>query len=131
MAARGMRLYASKQVLVDPVFYAQKHEEQVSFSRIVDEVKQGETYDGLKRNYPDVDKEDLRKRGIRAISSVQGCTMLPTLDQNGVDVSVKMASVNPSARSRMLHVLSDQQKSSFLPNVKVDLLKRRLGEQHE
>lgn len=128
MAARGMRLYASKQVLVDPLFYAQKREEQVSFSQIVDEVKQGSTYDELKVAYPDVDKEDLRMRGIKAISSVEGGTTLSAMDHNGVDVSVKLASMSPSTKRRMLQVLNDRQQSSFLPSIKVDLLKKRLGE---
>jgi hypothetical protein len=129
MAARGMKLYARKeQVLVNPVFYAQKREEEVAFNTILDEVRDGATYSELLRKHPHADKEDLRIRGIKAVESREGNNSLSTLNSNGVDASVHMAQHNQRTKEKMLETLNDHQKSSFLQVIKVDLLKKRLTE---
>ena len=127
LAARGVRLYARKQTLNDPIFYAQKHEESVPMTHILDMVRSGETFDSIKRMHPDADQEDLRRRGIRAIEMSEGNGTLSMLDSNGVDLSVKMADNNPRLKQNMKETLADPQKASFLHSVKVEALKRRLS----
>jgi hypothetical protein len=129
MAARGVRLYAKKgQVLMDPIFYAKKREETVGFMRLREELQDGLTFAEIKRNHPDADEEDLRQRGIKAIESNEGSTVLSTLDRNGVDSSVRLAKMDARRKEQMLACLNDRQKASFLPQIKVDLLKRRMTE---
>jgi hypothetical protein len=127
MAARGMRLYARKDsVLVDPVFYAKKREEQVSSFTLMDHVRVGDTYPNIVAKHPDADKEDVRIRGIKALDVRDGHETLSMINKSGIDESVRVAKENPRLKSRMLSVLSDAQRSSFIPVVKVELLRRRL-----
>jgi len=129
MAARGICTYASKnRLMMEPVFYAQKREEQVPFASIVDDVRTGSTFGEISRKHPDADREDLRKRGIKATEVVEGGNSLSMLDRNGVDQTVSLARSNPHIRHRMIETLNNKQKVSFLPEVKADLLKQRLGE---
>jgi hypothetical protein len=127
LAARGIKIYAAKKTsLVDPLFYAKKHEAQVKFNDLLDDIREGKTYHELLKKYPDADKEVLRKRGIKAIETREGRDTLSMVDANGVDASVHMARNNPRTKERMHDVLHDYQKSSFLPTIKVELLKERL-----
>jgi len=129
LAARGIRLYARKnQVLMEPLFYAQKQEEKVSFRTLMDEVQEGSSYQDLQRMHQDADKEDLRLRGIKAIEAREGSNMLSLLNKNGVDASVDMAKSNRQMKERMLETLNNRQKASFLQQIKVELLKKRLME---
>jgi hypothetical protein len=130
LARRGIRKYnATKEPhLVDPLFYAKKREEKVSFTTLVEDARKGRTYDELVRKYPDVDKEELRVRGIRAVESRTGNNVLSQLNSNGVDESVRMAENNRWLKDKMYESLNDRQQSSFLQTVKIDLLKQRLRE---
>ena len=129
LARRGIRLYAQKhQVLMRPVFYAQKSERQVPFMELVDEVRGGATLFELERKYPDAEKEDLRRRGIRAMEYAEGNKVLSQIDANGIDASVSVARHDVRMRELMQRYANDRQASSFLPQVKVELLKRRLAE---
>ena len=127
LAARGMKLYARKQTMTDPIFYAQKREESVPMAHILDMVRSGESFDNIKRMHPDADQEDLRKRSIKAIEMSEGNGTLSMLDSNGVDMSVNMAENSPRLKESMRETLADPQKASFLHSVKVDALKRRLA----
>lgn len=127
MAARGIKLYAKRhQELMQPLFYAQKREAQVPFISIIDRVRQGALLRELQQSYPGVDKEDLRRRGIKAIEYAEGNRTLSAMDVNGIDASVKMARENQRVRQDMRSVLESPQKASFLPQVKVELLRQRL-----
>lgn len=129
LAARGIRTYASKnQVMMEPFFYAQKHEEAVSFKKLMQETGNGASYGDLQHAHPDADKEDIRQRGIKAIEAREGSNVLSLLNKNGVDASVSMANSNANMKQRMLQVLDNHQKSSFLQSVKVEMLKKRLAE---
>jgi hypothetical protein len=124
LAAKGIRTSynASKQKLVDPLFYARQREEQVPFQHISGMVRKGQLFAEMKRMHPDADPEDLRKRGIKALSD----STLSSIDEQGVDSSVKLARFNAQLKRRMCSVLNDPQKASFLPEIKVKLLKERL-----
>ena len=128
MAARGISLYAKKQTLVDPLFYAQKQEEQVSFIHIKGMVKEGLTFDRMKRMHPEADAEDLRLRGIKAVEALDGDNTISMLDRQGVDATVKIAEMNVLTKTRILKTLNDSQKSSFIPEVKVQLLRKRIND---
>jgi hypothetical protein len=122
MAARGMRLYASKQRLVDPMFYA-KREEMVPASHIMDMVAKGCDYQKMRAMHPDADAEDLRLRGIKAVDQQNAHPTLSELNRNGVDMTAKLAKGSPRFKVRVLEVLHDPQASSFLSPVKVKALK--------
>lgn len=123
LAAKGVRTRRyDAQKLVDPMFYARQREEQVPFQHINTMVREGKTFQEMKAMHPDADQEDLRKRGIKALSD----STLSTLNEQGVDSSVKLAKMNRGTKVRMCEVLNDPQKSSFLPKVKVEFLKERL-----
>lgn len=126
LAARGIRLFAKKDNLVDPVFYAQKKEETVSTLELISEIRSGATFADLVKGHPDADQEDLRLRGIRAADSVEGNGTLSFINSNGIDVSVKMAEGNPHLRSQMLETLGDSQRKSFIQKQKADALEVRL-----
>ena len=128
LAAKGMRMYARKdQMLMDPVFYAKKKEQQIPLERMMQGIREGKTFYNLVDEYPEADREDIRKKAIRVIDARDGHETLHMLDSNGVDVSVRMATLNPRLRLRMIGILDDRQKSSFLPDQKVQLLRGRLG----
>ncbi len=122
LAAKGVKLYASKQKLVDPLFYARQREEQVPFQHINSMVREGKTFQEMKRMHPDADSEDLRLRGIKAFSD----STLSMLNEHGVDSLVKLAKMNVQTKKRMCVVVHDQQKVSFIPEIKIKLLKERL-----
>lgn len=121
-----MRYAADKQILVDPVFYAQKREEKVPFFSVLDMARNGETYQGMMRKHPDADPEMVRERGIKAIETVEGDNTLSQLDAHGVDASVSLAQSNAEKKRRMVETLEDRQKASFLHPEKVSALKERL-----
>ena len=54
LAARGVKLYARKQTLVDPLFYAQKREETVGFSHIQDMARNKKTFEEMKMMHPNL-----------------------------------------------------------------------------
>jgi hypothetical protein len=128
LARRGIRRYNADKdaTLVNPTFYAQKREEEVSFATLMDETRSGSSYQDLCRKHPNAEKESLRVRGIKAVESRDGNNVLSTLNNNGVDESVRMAEHNGRLRDQMLETLQDRQKASFLQDVKVGLLKDRL-----
>lgn len=125
LAAKGVRTRyaASKQKLVDPMFYARQREEKLPFEHLSRMAREGLTFQEMKGMHPEVDAEDLRKRGVKALSD----STLSTLSEHGVDSSVKLAMMNRGTKQRMCAVLNDRQKASFLPEVKVKFLKERLG----
>jgi hypothetical protein len=126
LAGRGIRMYvarkSSEQLLVDPVFYAKKREEQVPTYELARVTRNGMSYDALRRHYPDADPEDLRLRGIKAIEMREGSPVLSELNRSGVDASVTRARENPLLRQRMLVVLKDPVMSSYLQQKKVEFL---------
>ena len=128
LAARGVRLYARKQSLVDPLFYAKQREDSVPFSHLVDMIRNGLTYQDIRRMHPDADAEDLRLRGIKAVENVEGNNTLSMLNSNGVDLTVRMAKSNKQLQEDIEVTLNDKQKASFLAPVKVEVLKTRLKE---
>jgi hypothetical protein len=113
-------------MLVDPIFYAKKREEQVPTYKLTEEVRHGATFSELQQAHPDAEKEDLRLRGIRAIDARDGSDTLATINRNGVDDSVRLAQANPRMKQRMVLVLKDRQKVSFIQQIKADLLQKRL-----
>lgn len=125
LAARGIRMYAKKESM-SPVFFAQRREEQVPFSILVDMVKDGRSYQDMCREYPVAEKEDVRLRGIKAVETVHGDNTLSLLNRNGIDDSVSMSRSDPNMRNRMLLTIDDRQKSSFMQPVKVEALRSRL-----
>jgi len=127
LAAKGIRLYARKeQVFVDPVFFAKKREQAVGTYALASDVRDGLTFQEIVAKYPDAEREDLRKRGIRSVEMRTGDGTLTTLDANGVDATAKLAEGSLELRRKMLRVLADPQKSSFLHPQKVELLQERL-----
>ena len=126
MAARGMSLYAKKQTLVDPLFYARKRETDLPFSHIKDMTRNGLTYQRMLSMHPNADKEDIRLRGIKAIESVEGDNTLSQLDRMDVEMTAKMANDSRSFKANVMGVISDSQKSSFLSAQKVQMLKEKL-----
>lgn len=127
LAARGIKLYAKKQQhLVDPLFYAKKNEEKVPFTHIKDMAREGSTFNQMMAMHPDADKEDMRLRGIKAIESVEGGNTLSTIDRNGTDTIMKMVEHTPRFAENTWQTLNDAQKVSFLPQPKVEMLKRRV-----
>ena len=126
MAARGIRLYSKKQVLMDPLFYAQKREETVSFNHMQGMAREEKTWQEMQAMHPKADPEDLRIRGIKAYESIDGDSTLSSLNKNGIDVSVQMAQNSDMTKAKMKAVINDSKRSTFLPKVKVDLLKERL-----
>lgn len=123
LAAKGVRTRYTASKLVDPMFYARQREEQVPFQHISGMARDGLTFQEMKAMHPEADVEDLRKRGVKALSD----SMLSTLSEQGVDSSVKLAMMNSGTKRRMCVVLNDPQKASFLPEVKVKFLKERLN----
>lgn len=128
LAAKGVSLYAKKSHLMDPVFAAKKSEEELPSSLIMQMVKDGMTFEQIKHEHPDVDSESVRKKGIKAVDACSGSNTMSTLDKNGVDMSVKIAKVNKNFRVSAQESLRDSQKSSYLPEIKAQLLKKHLGE---
>ena len=128
LAARGVRLYARKQSLSDPLFYAKSREDSVPFTHLVDMIREGKSFQEIKRMHPDADSEDLRLRGIKAIENVEGNSTLSTINSNGVDLTVKMANSNKQLKEDIEETLNDGQKASFLAPIKVEMLKKRLKE---
>jgi len=124
LAAKGVRTRRyDAQKLVDPMFYAKQREEKLPYEDLSRMAREGLTFQEMKGRKPDVDAEDLRKRGVKALSD----STLSTLNEHGVDSSVKLAMMNRGTKQRMCEVLNDRQKSSFLPEVKVKFLKERLN----
>ena len=132
LAAKGIvsKKYASVKspILVDPVFYAQKREESVSFSAIMDMVKSGDTVQTMSAKHPAADPEDLRKRGIKALESREGTNTLSTLDKQGIEDTMRMAKYDPEFRNEVKSTLESNQKCSYMHPVKVEVLKRRMAE---
>lgn len=84
------------------------------------------TYGEMKGEHPTADPDDIRVRGMKAVESVDGDGTLSSMDRDGVDALVQTAESNGAAKARMLQVLGDRQRVSFLPELKVQLLKKRL-----
>lgn len=122
LAAKGIRTQYTASKLVDPMFYARQREEQVPFEHLSRMAREGLTYQEMKAMHPGADTEDLRRRGIKALSD----STLSILNEQGVDSSVKLAKMNRGTKMRMCEVLNDRQKASFLPDVKVKFLQERL-----
>ena len=129
LAARGIstkRKYsASKQMLmrkpVDPAFYA-KREQSLPFMHLVTMVRQGKSYPEMQAMHPDADKEELRKRGIKAYEAVHATNALSTIDANGVDKNVELANKSKKLKQDMLEVLENSQSSTFIADVKANSL---------
>lgn len=128
LAARGVRLYAHKERLMDPVFAARKREEDISFSHMSQMLKEGYNFHQIRQMHPNVDQETVRQQGIKAMDARTGSNTMTMLNSNGVDTTVRMARVNKNVKERAISALHDSQKASFLPEVKVQLLKNRLGD---
>jgi hypothetical protein len=91
-------------------------------------IREGKSFQEIKRMHPDADSEDLRLRGIKAIENVEGNSTLSTINSNGVDLTVKMANSNKQLKEDIEETLNDSQKASFLAPIKVEMLKKRLKE---
>jgi hypothetical protein len=127
LAAKGIRLYARKQQLSDPSFFARR-EESVPYADIVSMVGDGRSYPQLVVAFPDADKEDLRLRGIKAVESRDGHGTLSMINSSGVDQIVVLSRANPALGRRVRDVLDDRQRSSFIHGVKVGALRGRLDD---
>lgn len=117
-----------KRSLMDPVFLAQKRERQLPFPEIMRMVAQGLTLQEMMREHPDVEPDDLRRRGIDAIEAREGTRMLSTLNSKGVDDVIRMASASTLFKREAQEVLADRQKASFLHPEKAAILEKRLSE---
>ncbi|MBR9700415.1 hypothetical protein GOV11_00950 [Candidatus Woesearchaeota archaeon] len=126
MAARGIRMY-NKSKLVDPVFFAQKHESKLPMAHIIDMVRGKKSLQEMERMHPDADKEDLKRRALKGIEMVDADDTLTVLEKQGVDASVVMAEHRPVFKRKALEVLGDRQGRSFLSDEKAAVLKSRLG----
>ena len=126
LAARGIRRY-KKSKLVDPVFYATKQEKMLPFNHVMDMVKQKKSFYQMQKMHPQVDKEDIRKRAIKAVAMRDADETLTKLERNPVDLSVKMAEESPFFRMKAKDALSDMQKRSLLKEEKAEILRKRIG----
>ena len=124
LARRGIRTKLGGQKL-DPLFYAQKREEQVPFADIMYMIGKGDTVQQMAEKHPDADPEDLRRRGIKAIEAREGRDALSILDRQGVDESMRLAKTNSQFKGDLLRTLEDRQKCSFMHPDKVKLLKEQ------
>jgi hypothetical protein len=118
-------MYAKKQVMMQPLFYAQRNENAAPISEVREDIRRGETFSDLCRKYPDASSDTLMRRGRETIDSLNGNSMMADLNspEYGVD---KIVQASPEFRARVVDVLSNPQKRSFLPKPKVEALERRL-----
>jgi len=126
MAARGVRLYAKKTpVMMRPLFYAQRAEQQAPVFEVREDVRNGLTFSEIRQKYPNADSDTLMKRGREAIDSLNGNSMMSDLSSpsHGVD---QLVQERPEIRSRVVEVLKNRQMRSFLPQPKVEALERRM-----
>jgi hypothetical protein len=128
LAAKGFRSRKQDVKLVDPVFYVRKREEQVPFADVMDAMRERQGFVLLRSRYPDADEEDVRRQAIKALDTRDGTDVMQTMDKNGVDDSVRLARMSPALRQSMMRALNDSQKCSYMHQVKVDALKKRLGD---
>lgn len=129
LAARGItsRYHAKKRPAQEAIFFAAK-EEGVSASECAEMLRKGMTFDQMMQEKPDVDRETLRQRGIRAWESQHGNNSLSTIDRQGVDMSVRLAMLDPRMKRGMMRALQDRQGRSLIPDVKAVALEKRLQE---
>jgi hypothetical protein len=128
LASRGIstkRYTATKQILMDPVFYAQKHK-FLPFYEVDKMAREGMTYSEMLQQHPDADKEQVRRSGINALESLNADGTLSHMDRTGVDEQVIAANNNPGLKVKMNAVLNDRQKVSFLHPIKADAIHKRL-----
>jgi len=133
LARRGVRTAVRrpsvlKSKLSDPIFLAKRRESALPFPELMQMVASGLTLQQMRERHPEVDADDVRRRGIRAIEAREGDNVLSKLDEQGVDDSVRMAKVSPTFRERAREVLDDSQKVSFIHPEKAMLLRKRLDE---
>lgn len=128
LAAKGIatRYAAKKTVLRDQIFFASKHEELLPTSHIQEMIQDGWNFQRMQQMHPDVDREDMRQRGIKAWESQHGSNTLSTIDRQGVDASVRVATLDPRFKRSIQNVLDDGQGRSFIPEVKANALSERL-----
>jgi len=127
LAARGIRTYSSKKaMLMDPIFYAKKREEEVPMWGVIDMVRQGKTLQEMKSAHPDADSTFLRDRGAKAIDQLNGNRVMVDMKSEGVDKLLNLAKEDGYYRKQMIDALSDRQKRSFIPEEKAVILKARL-----
>jgi hypothetical protein len=130
LASKGISMrtkYAAKkqQILMDPVFYAQKHK-FLPFYEVDKMARDGLTYQEMLQRHPDADKEQVRKSGINALESLDADGTLSHMDRTGVDEQVLAAKNNPTMKAKMTAVLNERQKVSFLHPIKAESIKKRL-----
>ena len=132
LAARGVvtakaipRSYSASKA-VEPMFYARKRESDLPFSHIAGMVRDGKSYSGMQSMHPGADQEDLRLRGIKAIEMLDMDKTLSTVDKHGVDKTVSLAQSSPRLKVKVVAVLSDRQKGSFIADIKREAILRRL-----
>ena len=129
LAARGIstRQYAAQKArLMEPVFYAQKNEQEVPMAHILIMVKQGTNYPQMKAMHPDADAESLRKRGLKAIDAKEGNNTMQTIDDNGVDKLQLLIKGNPRLKEQVKNALKDSQHRSFIADVKAQAILDKL-----
>jgi NADPH-dependent glutamate synthase beta subunit-like oxidoreductase len=126
LARRGFRLYAKKDRMTEPIFYARKREEEIPQFRVLQMAKSGMTFKEMQEAHPDADVEELRQRGIRAIDTVNGADTLSRIDRSGVDELVKYAQNSLMMKDRVKEAITDRQQSSFIQKPKVEALRERL-----
>jgi len=133
LAARGVvtsRRYSAEKPVsaaLEPMFYARKRESDLPFTHILGMVRDKQSYSGMKSMHPDADHEDLRLRGIKAIEALEMDNTLSTVDKHGVDKNVSLAQSSPRLKSKMVSVLNNRQKGSFIADIKRDAILKRLG----
>lgn len=127
LAAKGIRRYNKpKQKLVDPKFF-NGVEKKVSFHEVSDMIDGQNTYMMMKGKFPDADHEELRRNAIKAVEIKDADDTLSKLDQNGVDLSVRMAEESRFFKLKAQGVLQDSVKRSLLPEEKVQVLRERMA----
>jgi hypothetical protein len=124
LAARGVRIYA-KRKSSDPMFYAVKREREIPSSHIFDMVRKGATYHQMCVQYPGRG-EEVRKKGLVALESVDADGTLSTLERQRIDESVLRSQMSPAFRERALWVLQNPQRRSFLHPEKAAALQERM-----
>lgn len=125
LAAKGVRLYSRKKELDNALFFA-KQEQSIPTPDIHQMAIRGMTLDEMQRKYPDSDKEDLRRRGIRAVEGIDANNMLSLVESSSERMLLDMSAKDERFKKDVIKVLSDDQKSSFIHPAKVELLKAQL-----
>jgi hypothetical protein len=122
LARKGIR---TKKV--DPIFLAQRREAQMPSAMLMQLVRSDMTLQEITATRPDVDPEDVRRRGIDMIEAREQRGVLSRLDRMGVDEAVRQAQYDKTFKEEAMQTLENRQKASFLHPEKANALRRRIG----